>query len=155
MYVIWQKIWVLKIEIAVQISFNLYFNCLLPPANEVWDKVMFLGLSLFTGVCLRGGGAASRKRRIYSQGEGSVSRGYWGDPQLENKVVMFLHLSVCSRGGGGSASGESASGKGICVQEVCLWGTFIQGRGLHPGQREAVSRGVRQPPRNRKVMPSC
>ena len=145
-----KKYKVLKIEIAVQISFNLYFNCLLPPANEVWDKVMFLDLSLFTGVCLRGGGCIQEEedlqpgRGVCIQGKGVCIQGVLGDPQLENKVVMFLHLSVCSRGG--SASGGSASGRGSASRRSASGGPSSRGGVCIQGTGRLYPEGLGSPP---------
>ena len=93
----------------------------LPPANEVWGKVMFLHLCviLFTcgGVCLQG--VSIQGEGFYNWGGGSSSSG------------GSASRSVCIWGGsvsrGFCIQGGSAS-RGVCIQG----GVYLHG-GLPPG----------------------
>ena len=128
---------------------------MLPPANEVWGKVIFSQASVI--LSRRGGGSASGGRGSASggvciRGEGSASEGVCIQGRSVSRGSLHpgvLHPGeVCIRGSlhpQGSASGgvvcipgglhtgevciqgESASG-GVCIQGFCIH------RGLHTGK---------------------
>ena len=123
----------------------MYFNCLLPPANEVWDKVMFLDLSLFTGVCLRGGG-------LHPGRGGSTARarvcipGVLGRPPTRKQSCNVFTPVCMFTGGGGGLHLEGLPREGVCIQEVCLWGPSSRGGVCIQGRGRLYPEGLGSPP---------
>ena len=112
---------------------------------------MFLDLSLFTGVCLRGGlhpgrgGSTARARGLHPGKGGLHSGGIGGPPTRKQSCNVFTPVCMFT-GGGGSASGGSASGRGSTSRRSASGGPSSRGGVCIQGTGRLNPEGLGSPP---------
>ena len=97
---------------------------LLPPANEVWGKVVFTGFVCPQGgLCLEGAGSLSGRGVWWSlsRGQGSLSRG--GESLFRGSQGTLSRAGSVQGQGGSQSRGVSVQGD-LCPGDLCEGGSL-------------------------------